>query len=459
MSGQGDAGGSVPVWDGAARSWRRYTKEVAWYVQSTAPHKRRHCASRLMGKLSGPARLLAMSWSHAAFDTEDGTRKLLQRLASSPRVRKTLPNAAAICQQYFSFRRQVNESIGNFLVRETLVHEEFQEAIIRLHEEKMGVTQESKDFGLPPVQEESWGDDAWGGTWESWWNYDEDYVDEDRSGEPPVGDDPPEGLWDEQLLGQKYHSAQHSQAYYMNSDDMEAYYHDYHDDWYSQDDDWSEGYVYCNDYENTYEDPWWHGEADYGYQATADDGEPIDDEKYKEAKQAEKVAESLALEAQRTWSDAQKATQALRRDRGFGAMGSKGASSGGKWFPCGGNHFIRDCPMKGKGKERFYMADTEDYGMHYAGKGKSQGKGKGKGKSGLWLEGYAAWKGKGKSKFKGKDPTRAVNAYHASAEPYSLHGLDLTSTMEAASMTSTALASVRWACWTAVPRLLQPPRL
>ena len=193
MSGQGDAGGSVPVWDGAARSWRRYTKEVAWYVQSTAPHKRRHCASRLMGKLSGPARLLAMSWSHAAFDTEDGTRKLLQRLASSPRVRKTLPNAAAICQQYFSFRRQVNESIGNFLVRETLVHEEFQEAIIRLHEEKMGVTQESKDFGLPPVQEESWGDDAWGGTWESWWNYDEDYVDEDRSGGPPVGDDPPEG--------------------------------------------------------------------------------------------------------------------------------------------------------------------------------------------------------------------------------------------------------------------------
>ena len=196
--------------------------------------------------------------------------------------------------------------------------------------------------------------------------------------------------------------------------------------------------MYYNDYEDTYEDPWWPGEADYGYQATADDGEPIDDEKYKEAKQAEKVAESLALEAQRTWSDAQKATQALRRDRGFGAMGSKGASSGGKCFACGGNHFIRDCPMKGKGKQRFYMADTEDYNMHYTGKGKSKGKGKGKGKSGLWLEGYAAWNCKGKSKFKGKDATRTVNAYHASAEPYSLHGLELTSTMEAASVTSTA---------------------
>ena len=38
----------------------------------------------------------------------------------------------------------------------------------------------------------------------------------------------------------------------------------------------------------------------------------------KDAQQAERVAESLALEAQRAWSEAQGATQALRRDRGFG---------------------------------------------------------------------------------------------------------------------------------------------
>ena len=151
-----------------------------------------HCASRLMGKLSGPARLLAMSWSHATFDTEDGTRKLLQRLAASPLVRKTLPNAAAICQQYFSFRRQANESIGNFLVRETLVHEEFQEAIIRLHEEKMGITQESKDFGLPPVQEESWRDDQWSNSWDDWWYYGPDYEDEDLDGHEQGGVDSPE---------------------------------------------------------------------------------------------------------------------------------------------------------------------------------------------------------------------------------------------------------------------------
>ena len=142
-------GSSVPSWDGSARTWRRYTREVAWWVQATPVHKRRYCASQLLGKLTGPARLLAMSWSRLVLDSQDGTRELLQRLAASPLVRKTLPNAAAICQQYFSFKRNAQETIANFLVRETLVHEEFIEAIIRLNEEKIGVSQESRDFGLP----------------------------------------------------------------------------------------------------------------------------------------------------------------------------------------------------------------------------------------------------------------------------------------------------------------------
>ena len=153
MSDDRESGG-IPTWDGAAKGWRRYTREVAWFVQATPPHKRRHCASKLMGKLTGPARLLAMSWPQMAFDKEGGTKALLQKLASSPLVRRTLPNAAAICQQYFSFKRGGHETIGNFLVRETLVHEEFVEALIRLHEEKLGLSQADRDFGLPP--EESW---------------------------------------------------------------------------------------------------------------------------------------------------------------------------------------------------------------------------------------------------------------------------------------------------------------
>ena len=174
---------NVPTWDGSARSWRRYTREVAWFVQSTPTYKRRYCASKLMGKLSGPARLLAMSWPQLIFDATDGTKKLLQRLAASPLVRKSLPNAAAICQQYFSFRRGQQESMGNFLVRETLVHEEFVEALIRLHEEQLGITQDSRDFGLPPDEPED--------TWENpWWGSTGDYEPED-GGDLAEGDDPP----------------------------------------------------------------------------------------------------------------------------------------------------------------------------------------------------------------------------------------------------------------------------
>ena len=45
---------AVPSWDGSARSWRRYTREVAWFVQSTPTHKRRYCASKLLSRLGGP---------------------------------------------------------------------------------------------------------------------------------------------------------------------------------------------------------------------------------------------------------------------------------------------------------------------------------------------------------------------------------------------------------------------
>ena len=101
----------------AARTWRRYTREVLWFVQSTPVHKRRYCAWRFLSRLTGPARLLAISWSRMAFGSSDGTRHLLQRLAASPLVRPALPNAAAICQQYFSFRRKPNESIASCSAR------------------------------------------------------------------------------------------------------------------------------------------------------------------------------------------------------------------------------------------------------------------------------------------------------------------------------------------------------
>jgi|OrbCmetagenome_4_1107370.scaffolds.fasta_scaffold35473_2 hypothetical protein len=145
----------VPAWDGQAKGWRRYVKEVQWYMLGTKPSLRPYLASRLITKLSGPARLLAMTWQLQEFNGPDGVRVLLSKLSKSPLVRKSLPNAASIMAQYFSFKRYRGEAIANFLIREALHYEEFRECLIRLKEEKNGVDPERDGFGLPTVDEES----------------------------------------------------------------------------------------------------------------------------------------------------------------------------------------------------------------------------------------------------------------------------------------------------------------
>jgi hypothetical protein len=144
----------VPSWDGQARGWRRYCKEIAWYVGGCKRNDRRYLAGRLIQQLGGSARLLAMSWQQPDFERADGVLVLLRRLAASPLVRRAIPNASAIMDQYFSFRRLPGEAIGPFLVRETLGYEEFQEALIRIIEEKTGVDPAANNFGLPPLEEE-----------------------------------------------------------------------------------------------------------------------------------------------------------------------------------------------------------------------------------------------------------------------------------------------------------------
>jgi hypothetical protein len=116
-----------------------------------------------------------MSWSQREFDGERGVSLLLQRLASSPLVRRSLPNAAAIMSEYFNFRRRPQEHIGTFLVRETLGFEEFQEALLQLKEERDGVDPSSRNFDLPEISKDSDEEDhdwywrqRWDWRWNSW---------------------------------------------------------------------------------------------------------------------------------------------------------------------------------------------------------------------------------------------------------------------------------------------------
>ncbi|CAE7227772.1 unnamed protein product, partial [Symbiodinium sp. CCMP2456] len=323
-------------------------------------------------------------------DSPQGAKLLLQKLAMSPLVRRNLPNAAAICSQYFSFRRSPQESIGNFLVRETLIHEEFVEALIRLWEDKQGVAQEQREFGLPE-DDDGWVDDDWGKGYIGRGTYLLDTTDGWRllqaAGLSPdeMRDILPstknsmdyeliaaalQNLWDDQLLG--------------NRPKLKPFYDDA--SW------WDDGYAYYTDH--GYEDEWWQddwGSSDIPPQVNAATAEPVDEDKMREAQQAEQMAESLAIEAQRTWSEAQRASQALRRDRGLGHLGPGPRNTGS--------------PSKGKSKGKAKYGYASDMDVYYI-------------------------KGKTKSKGKGKGPEWAPRTVNAFATDYFTGGLELSSTVE-----------------------------
>ena len=67
---------AIPSWDGSNRAWRRYCKEVGWLVGATKSSQRRYIASKLISRLTGSARLLAMSWSQREFDGEQGVASI-----------------------------------------------------------------------------------------------------------------------------------------------------------------------------------------------------------------------------------------------------------------------------------------------------------------------------------------------------------------------------------------------
>ena len=245
-----------------------------------------------------------------------------------------------------------------------------------------------------------------------------------------------QSLWDDQLLGGHRLSHGPFNAHYLDAPDENYanYQHEY-DDWWQDDDSW----WYDDSYDDVYAvDQWreddWHHEGQHAMTPEPEDPEAM--AKLQEAQSAERIAESLAAEATRTWTEAQRATQALRRDRGFGSPSNNPAA--GKCFLCGGNHFARDCPDRrhpggkgrGKGYLRNFAADMDDAYAYYFNKGK--GKGKSKSKKGMVLEAQAWMKGKkGRMKGSGKDATsghRSVNAY---ATDLFLGGLEVSEAMAA----------------------------
>ena len=142
------------------------------------------------------------------------------------------------------------------------------------------------------------------------------------------------------FLGQRRH---HSGSYH----NFAAFSEDQDDSWQDEWDDWSHAYQASQWDDDDWSSGWWDDEAQQLQAQSSEQESPAptpDDDALREAQQAERMAENLAMEATRTWTEAQRATQQLRKDRGFGAPASHGGSSSARCFNCGGNHFSHDCP-------------------------------------------------------------------------------------------------------------------
>ncbi|CAE7387909.1 unnamed protein product, partial [Symbiodinium sp. CCMP2592] len=88
------------------------------------------------------------------------------------------------------------EPITNFLVRETLGFEEFNEALVRLREERQGLTIDKQLFGLETLlrkeevvtERERWSDESWSGWRRGWWD-EEDWAEEPAPEDQSAGAD------------------------------------------------------------------------------------------------------------------------------------------------------------------------------------------------------------------------------------------------------------------------------
>ena len=482
---------TIPVWDGNPRGWRRYQREVLWYCLGQKKHARKLLAPRLIARLTGPARLLAMSWNQADFTGKRGITMLLKKLAASPLVRKNLPNTQAIMNQYFGYKRMPGESIANYLVRESLYYEEFTESLGALHDEQHGVTPSS--FELPDSSDDESSDGSKSDKSSQKGKTDERYrrvptEDPDRErgddgdrregevrsrGGASVRGLAPPGLalpslstadsfilkqlrgW--RLLSGALLSSEDIRSIMASTNNRLDYenisvaltilfdeqLHPGHRQVHGhsspqvfslEEDGWDDsGWSSWDPWANSSE--WW--EDEWGWY----DGEAIYEEAEPQPAEAEGDPPGEAggdlQAADRSWSQAQRSTQLMKKDRGFGgavAM-SKGGSKGETCHICGSpQHFARECPdrqspyARGKGfGKNHYMMDEETMYAIYKGKGKHRPSGT-KGANYMadelyYLKGKASGKGKSKSKSKGKNKG-TVNAYVSDWQGYYGYGIE-----------------------------------
>ena len=308
---------------------------------------------------------------------------MMKKLEASPLVRRKLPNTAAVMQQYFTYKRIQGESVSAYLVRETLFFEEFLESLMDL---KDGPSMDFIFDELDPNTDEEDDDDGGASSnagskkkespkgYEKIPQRDPDGGDPDEPGSRAASRAAPRGgptslsttdsfiltqlrgwrlLSGASLNAEEWRSILASTKNQLDYDsvssalmilfDEQAQHHRHaqahgpvhslhrveEDDWGWQDDsswDWS--------------DPWanmaWES-GDWYYENDAIEEAESTPAPEDQGGTSEPPQEALA--ADRSWSQAQRTSQMIRKDRGFGQSGQSSSHRG--CFNCGGNHLAQ----------------------------------------------------------------------------------------------------------------------
>jgi hypothetical protein len=379
-----------------------------------------------------------MSWSQIDFKGKNGVQTLLKRLAASPLVRKNLPTPVPFSTST-SYKRYPQESIANFLVRESLYYEEFVESLLALKDEQQGGTMKDVfDFSDSSSSSDEDGKDdddddkksrkskaSEGKTSDAKGSYKRVPTEEPsqhrgpRGGDSVPGDSPhgsrpfsrraPPSLaglgsfdsfilkqlrgW--RLLSGACLSAEEWRAVLASTNNKLDYesvsvaltilYDDQIQ--FQRGGHHHQALQRGPQLFSLAEDEDWYGESSWwddwdswaNYAGWHDDDEewPADEPGADPEPSDDTKKENDAM-AQQTWAQAHKSTQLAKKDRGFGKAAGKGSSDG--CHICGHpGHYARDCPdrqaPKGKGR-MYHMGYYEDDSLYAFQKGKGKSKGK-----------------------------------------------------------------------------------
>ena len=87
----------VPSWDGDANTWVKYQLEAAWYItKGWKEDDRWYAVSRLVRRLE----------------------ESMKKLAETPYIRRALPNAGSMLDEFFTHKRDKYEVMGDYIMKE-----------------------------------------------------------------------------------------------------------------------------------------------------------------------------------------------------------------------------------------------------------------------------------------------------------------------------------------------------